>query len=416
MAMRKIGIASAVVLLWALSAGGARAGLYCMSEPAEWPSPIPPLDIVRELRALPVTANVPASPNSASNAPGVPGVNSPTEWKARYSQNMALLEEQAKRGGLSDLDRVNLSFYYIRFQKYEQAIAILKPLERKKDFFALANLATAEFLSGDLVRAAAHQEEALQAMPEVVAGWGREQLYALRRAETLFLALLNHRKTLSLPGRPPSTVVELDPLFPGVRYETRSGDFQAGAIRPEYAAALPPDALTLVLQLVIWLPFDNELYWQVGELLNAYGNYLQAYTVIDDLVYVRKVESPSLRKHRMILRDARSAWSEITKVWKQNDATVPVQLFSVTLARGMPGVPVGGDICREMGWSAALTAVQNPQNPQQLPDEPSNSARSYPPIKSGGLEWKQILVAFAAGAVVSWLLSHQFRQSRQRSG
>jgi hypothetical protein len=406
--MRRLAIVAAVFLLWALSAGGARAGLYCMSEPSEWPSQIPLPLILSELRALPKSAGT--APDSPPDPPP------PADIKPRYLRNMALLEEQAKRGALSDLDRVNLSFYYIRFQKNEQAIAILEPVARKKDYFALANLATAEFLAGDLVRAAAHQEEALQAMPEVVAGWGRQELYALRRAETLFLTLLNDRKTRSLPGRPPSAVVELDSLFPGVRYETRGGDYQAGAIPPTYAAALPPDALTLVMQLVIWLPFDNELYWQFGELLNTYGNYLQAYAVIDELVYVRKLESPVLRKHRTILRDARSEWSEIAKVWKANDATVPVQLFAATFGRGMPGVPVGGDVCREMGWAAALTAAQNPGNPPLLPDEQPNTVRTYPPLKGGGLEWKQVIVAFAAGAVVSWLLSHQFRQARQGRG
>jgi hypothetical protein len=414
--MRKLGIVAAIFLLWTLSAGRARAGLYCTSEPSEWPSRYPFVDILKFLRALPKLAESPLPP-----APTGPEADEPTPdtMNYRYRTNMASLEERAKRNALSDGDRINLSFYYIRYLKYTQAIALLEPLVQKKDFFALANLATAEFLRGeprDLARAIAHQKEALQAIPPVVAGWGSQQLNALRRVETLFLTLMEYRESRSNPDRPTPTSPELDALFPGVRYETREGNYQAGAIPAPYGAALPLDALPLVTQLVIWLPWDNEVYWQFGELLNASGDYLQAYNVIDELVFVRNVDTPSLRKHRTVLRDARSAWSEITKVWKQNDATVPVQLFSVTLARGMSGVPVGGDICREMGWSAALTAVQNPQNPQQLPDEPSNSARSYPPIKSGGLEWKQILVALAAGAVVSWLLSHQFRQSRQKSG
>ena len=312
--MRKLGIVAAGFLLWALSAGGARAGLYCTSEPSEWPSPYPFVQIYTELRALPSPNSqpdtAPSEPEAESAPP--PGLMFKSDWKPypstmkpRYRAHMAMLEAEAKRGALSDEDRINLSFYYIRFQKYPQALEILKPIAGKKNFYALANLATAEFLSGELDRAATYQEEAIQAIPPVVAGWGREQLYALRRVETLFLTLLNHRKSRSLPGRPPSAAVELDPLFPGVHYETRAGDYVAGAIPPNDLAALPPDALPLVMQLLIWLPSDNELYWQFGELLNASGKDADAYTVLDELVVVRKMESPSLRKHRAVLRDAR---------------------------------------------------------------------------------------------------------------
>jgi hypothetical protein len=89
-----------------------------------------------------------------------------------------------------------------------------------------------------------------------------------------------------------------------------SGRYEAGKIAASERAKLPPDAVAIVQQLLIWLPDDTLLYWQYGELLNANGDVTSAAQVFDDCAWRRRLDSAELKQHRQIVTEAAQAKSQ----------------------------------------------------------------------------------------------------------
>jgi hypothetical protein len=70
--------------------------------------------------------------------------------------------------------------------------------------------------------------------------------------------------------------------FEPLRFVGDSGKFEVGKIAAAEKAKLPPNAILIVQQLLIWMPDDQRLFWLLGELLNADGNIEGAKTVFSD--------------------------------------------------------------------------------------------------------------------------------------
>ena len=87
----------------------------------------------------------------------------------------------------------------------------------------------------------------------------------------------------------------------------RTGNTYAGRISAEELKKLPPDAIAIVQQLLIWLPGDARLYWLLGELLNAEGDVSSAATVFDECLWTRRYDSPLLREHRQVVQQANAS-------------------------------------------------------------------------------------------------------------
>ena len=58
-----------------------------------------------------------------------------------------------------------------------------------------------------------------------------------------------------------------------------------GALVPAERAKLPPDALAVVQQLVLWFPHDTRLYWLLGEVYAARGEFATAERIMNECVY-----------------------------------------------------------------------------------------------------------------------------------
>ena len=97
------------------------------------------------------------------------------------------------------------------------------------------------------------------------------------------MAVARQRELRDKPLTYPKSLEQVDPLFPmpgddgkpagkPVRYVAASGKFEAGKIAPDEKAKLPKDAITMLEQLLIWMPDDMRLYWQLGEVFNAEGD------------------------------------------------------------------------------------------------------------------------------------------------
>ena len=87
-------------------------------------------------------------------------------------------------------------------------------------------------------------------------------------------------------------------LFPGVTFAALGGT-------PESSAKLPPDAVAVVQQLLLWSPGDTDLLWLLGELYAARGELRTAYKVLDQCSFGRSYTNrPVLMAHRQAARDA----------------------------------------------------------------------------------------------------------------
>jgi hypothetical protein len=288
-----------------------QAGLYLPARPAQTPEitprgvkPIPfPLFRPNVLEDL-LKIGSPQSPESAVRK----------EFLAARDK----LEMKARAGGLTEEDKVNLSGYLIRLRQYQEAVDLLTPVATRecRNFMVFANLATAEQQTGQLERAVSHLEQAQDVWPRESSGLSQEQLRWFRQAEKYHLLLVRHRwaQARRAAQSPPS----LDPLFvkdgQPVRYVGDNGRYEAGKIAASERAKLPPDALAILQQLLIWLPDDTLLYWQYGELLNADGDVTSAAQVFDDCVWRRRLDADELKQHRQIVTEAAQAKGQETVI------------------------------------------------------------------------------------------------------
>src|SRR5258707_1067825 len=240
-------IAAEVSVFGLLLVGSVQAGVYNTQEPI--PAPGTSFERFREtvgqLRSIAV---------EEAQKP-------PSRARSHYLLQVAPLQEKERDGNLTVMDRVNLSEYYLRLQKYEDAVRLLESAAREApNFLVLANLATAYLLVDRLDRAIVYQRQALASWPALWPGFYVAELQRLRRVERALLTLMQNRlqESIRQPGKATETV---DPLFPRVRFVGPSGRYEPGELAPEQRDELPLEAIDTVAQLVLWLPHDNRLYW-----------------------------------------------------------------------------------------------------------------------------------------------------------
>jgi tetratricopeptide (TPR) repeat protein len=208
--------------------------------------------------------------------------------------------------------RLSLSAYLIRRKKYLEAIELLKPLSRKEhdNFLILSNLSTAYHLAGqEPALAIDYLDQALKAWPEKwngldenrkkfleQIGWDQTQFRNYREADTYQLKLLKLRR---LEKAKAGKEEHPDDLF-GVAFVSETGKYEAGKL----AGNLPPRALAIVQQLLVWSPTDSRLYWLLGEIYNAIGEDAVALQIFEELAGFSGINyrPQMLSEHLNILR------------------------------------------------------------------------------------------------------------------
>jgi tetratricopeptide (TPR) repeat protein len=273
----------------------ARAGVYNTAEP-----PVGPAATAGAPKALPFRAFRDALENLLRIAVAQP--ESPL--RARYLTQSRDLENRHRAGQASATDQANLGAYLIRLGRTAEAVEVLTraAAQHRRDFMVLANLAAAHQDEGRLDRALEYSLQVRDVWPRAWPGLSQEQLTWYRHAEDHQLKLLRSRLAESRQG-PARAPAGLDALFP-VRFIGPSGQYEAGKLAPKERLALPPDALALVQQLVLWFPADTRLYWLLGEVLNAEGDVEGAAVVLDQCVGARRYNAPELRAHRRVVQEA----------------------------------------------------------------------------------------------------------------
>jgi hypothetical protein len=340
------------------------------------------------------------------------GTPSPETFKAQVLRQVATLEKVQADGLFSTLDRVNLSGAYLRLGGDSVAKARRLLLAGDQSHFLVqSNLAAAYFLSGESEMAARHQQRVLNLWPAVFAGWSDQELRGYRECERYLLTLYRLRAAEARQG-PRRGPVEVDALFPGVRFVGASGEYEAGALKAEMRDLAPTNAFDIVYRLNLWFPTDMRLYWLYGEMLNVAGAIDQANDVFVELVEAGMAPTyKDLAKHRRVLMEAKPIYMKL------RDPSARGMLLAELLMFGRPllAPPVVGDAAYLSGCLG--TALYSPVAARQQFTDPFTGGRTVEsPVgeKKDIFNFWHVAMGFGFGFVVAALFAFQWQEWRRR--
>lgn len=201
-----------------------------------------------------------------------------------------------------------LSALYLRAGNPTEALNLLAPLSRSRspDFRVLAHFAHAHAVRGEWDEAVRwHQSAVLDAeFPDDLPGTTPEQRKWLHKVERQYYSrwLQIHRQRSAV--KLPPDREEVFPLFE-VKFVSDAGKYEPGRLAAAEKAKLPPDAVAVVQQLLLWAPWDTGLYWLLAELYAADGRVRPADVIFFQCVNSRQYSNRQLlMDHRHVVRDA----------------------------------------------------------------------------------------------------------------
>lgn len=212
----------------------------------------------------------------------------PPQWK-----NLPILEQTSLAADLLRLGNSDARFFA------DEAINLLKPRTRDRvpNYFVFTTLAQVHAARGEWAEALTNHQAALldAEMPTVVKGLTKEQRdwQAKLDADYVVHYYATHRREAEAKPRTPPEAEEPMPLFPlprrdqphsPVRFVNDAGQYEPGTLAAAEKAKLPPDAVAVVQQMLLWFPSDARLYWLLGELYAAEGKLDEAQKVFDECV------------------------------------------------------------------------------------------------------------------------------------
>ncbi len=172
----------------------------------------------------------------------------------------------------------------------------------------------------------------------------------LDRDYVLHLLHLNRQEAARRP-RPNPADETPTPLFPvpkrgtpadPVRFVNDAGVYEPGTLAAAERAKLPPDAVAVAQQLLLWFPGETPLYWLLAELYAAGGDLDAARKIMDECVSEAKQygNRKELVAHRAAVRaavEARNAARDEAR--RQADiAAYPVSWRTLALYGGAVGL------------------------------------------------------------------------------
>lgn len=273
--------------------------------------------------------------------------NNPTD-----RQRILARIEKAKGRDLPPLETAALAADLLRVGKPDEALNRLKPKtrDRNPNYFVLATLGQVHAARGEWQQAIDYHTAALfdSEMPPTVKGLQpaqRDWQAKLDRDYVLHYYQLRKHEAAARP-RPAPEAEEPDPLFPvpernnpqpPVRFVTSDGGYEPGNLSPAEKAKLPPDAIAVVQQLLLWFPGDTRLYWLLGELYAAEGELDAAQAIFNELVAARQYSNRKvLMDHRQVMMGAVEA-KQKAEEQAEKDA-YPVNLKMVAIYFGVVAV------------------------------------------------------------------------------
>jgi hypothetical protein len=242
------------------------------------------------------------------------------------SDRIAFMERIKAAGGkkLSTLEAVALTGDLLRVGRADEALNRVQPLvrDRNPNYFAFTALAHVYAARGDWREAVDYQRAAMldAEMPAEVKGLSRAQrdwFAGLDRNYVLPYYELRLKEAAAVP-RPNPVDEDVYPLFPvsergkahhPIRFVNEAGDYQPGVLAAAERAKLPPEAIAIVQQLLLWYPSDTRLFWLLAELYAADGQFAAARDIMDVAVSEARQYGNRriLSEHRALVRAAYDA-------------------------------------------------------------------------------------------------------------
>jgi hypothetical protein len=210
-------------------------------------------------------------------------------------------------GNFSPTDLAALGAVQWRLRDGDTALATLKQaaVRDPRNFWALTHLGSVHQALGQQREALPNLESSRDVFPDPWPGGSVAGAW-FKQVEGYQFKLLRLRLREGM-GRPtggrPIPAADVDALF-DVKFVGPNGHYEAGKLADADKAKLPPDAVAIVQQLLLWFPEDTRLLWLLGELYNAGGDLEAASRTLDQCVWSRRYESPALREHRRVVREA----------------------------------------------------------------------------------------------------------------
>jgi hypothetical protein len=248
----------------------------------------------------------------------------PSQVRPKYEARVR--ERRSK--GVNALSAVELAGYtadLIRLNRVDDVLNVLQPIARdprRGGFIAYTHLARAHAGRGEWREAFEQQQMAVRYtdFPAEFAKLTRPQLAWLKRVEReYYFPFLAHRAEEGRRSRRGELREDVDPLFPAavppkraddpVQFMGEGGTYAAGQLAAAERKKLPPDAIAVVQQLLVWHPRDARLYWLLGELYNADGDVETAAKLLDACTYNMGYSNPTVIEHRRVLQAAAEAAS-----------------------------------------------------------------------------------------------------------
>jgi hypothetical protein len=118
-----------------------------------------------------------------------------------------------------------------------------------------------------------------------------------------------------------------DQIWP-VKWVNDAGQYEPGKLAEAEKAKLPggdfPEAIATAQQLVLWFPYDMRLYWLLGELYAAKGDFAAAKRVMDECVNTGHYSNrKALMQHREAVTRAAEVAAAAAKADARTDETPP---------------------------------------------------------------------------------------------
>lgn len=202
----------------------------------------------------------------------------------------------------------------------DEAINLLKPRTRDRVpyYFVFTTLAELHTARGEWAEALSNHQAALldAEMPTELKGLtkGQRDWQAMLDADYVPHYYALHKREAEARPRPAPEAEEPTPLFPlperdkphnPVRFVNDAGQYEPGALAASERAKLPPDAIAIVQQLLLWFPTDPRTYWLLGELYAAEGKLDEAAAIFDECAWGRQYSNRKLlMEHRTAVREA----------------------------------------------------------------------------------------------------------------
>jgi tetratricopeptide (TPR) repeat protein len=389
-----------LVLAWC---GRASAGLYDPTQPPIVPREDPQEFLTRQLADL--------------RGLGPPDALLGGQASAAREEALARIQELRQRGPATAAEFAALGALLLRVrrsgpqaQDFEEAVAVLEQARRTfpRDFYVLANLASAYQLTGRLDAAASLLQEALEYAPA-----------EHREMEGYHLRLVRQRAREQYRlGLAPLDELFVGPDRQALRYVGPSGSWEIGRLADSEKAKLPrgsvAEAMRVVQQLLLWFPDDGRLLWQYGELANAAGDWKTAAAALGQAVYTFRLSTPELKERRFWLLEA-VAWREVLARAGQE----PEQ--AVWLAQLVPGSLPLAAVPDPTAWVLAQ-GLRLPQPKDPLAGglflggaSPGDEAEELPPADwLATIGWSGWMVLATAAVLVLGLFLLQVREWRRR--